>query len=151
MADTRCLHDMLPGQCADCLGHTSIEDQALAEREQLLHDPDWFPAKFGGTCRRCGEPFAPNTAIRRQGTDEGYIAECCANPRTEPRRGPHACPGGCGRQVPHHVFACRKCWVRLPLPLRQPISTHFRRDPSQHAAAMTAACEWYRQHAGVRS
>jgi hypothetical protein len=160
MSEDRCKkHDMLPGQCADCLGHTSIEDQALADRSQLLHQPGWFPAKFGGTCRRCGEPFTPDTAIRRQADSQGYIAECCglAEPTdttpASPDAGPgtHTCPGGCRRQVPRHLYACKACWVRLPFPLRQPISANYQRDDAQHAAAMAAAQQWYHQTAGVRT
>jgi hypothetical protein len=147
----RCKHELLPGQCADCLGHSSIEVQVLAERAQLLHQPGWFAAKFGGTCRLCGEPFVPDTAIRRQAGNAGYIAECCALAPHAERRGPHRCPGGCGRDVPHHVYACRGCWSRLPHELRRPISTHYGRDDAKHAAAMIAAGEWYRQHAGVRT
>jgi len=55
----------------------------------------------------------------------------------------HACPGGCGHQVPRHHFACRNCWARLPADLRQPISTTYQRDPVAHMDAMADAMEWY--------
>lgn len=55
----------------------------------------------------------------------------------------HACPGGCGRQVPGHHFACHTDWLRLPFELRKPISANYRRDPTAHFEAMTAAMAWY--------
>lgn len=47
-------------------------------------------------------------------------------------RGTHDCPGGCGRAVPRHWFACPDCWFRLPLSLRQPISDTYRQDFGTH-------------------
>lgn len=161
MSEGRCKHDMLPGQCADCLGHTSIEDQALTERADLLHLPGWFPAKFGGTCRRCGEPFTPDTPIRRQADSQGYIAECCGLAASETATGPaaaglgpqptHTCPAGCGRAVARGLFACRVDWYRLPYELRRAIHATYNRDAAAHLEAMAAADEWYREHAGVRT
>jgi hypothetical protein len=155
-------HDLLPGQCAECLGHASIEEQVAAERVELLHQPGWFPAKFGGTCRLCGEPFTPDTAIRRQADSQGYVAECCAmaTPETAGRRpaavglGPqptHSCPCGCGRDVARGLFACRAGWYRLPYVLRRAIHATYNRDAAAHLEAMAAADEWYREHAGVRT
>ncbi|MPZ66775.1 MAG: hypothetical protein GEU83_15125 [Pseudonocardiaceae bacterium] len=56
----------------------------------------------------------------------------------------HECPGGCGRQVARHHFACRACWYRLPSDLRRPISATYRRDAGAHPAAMAEAVAWYR-------
>lgn len=55
----------------------------------------------------------------------------------------HRCPGQCGRKVPNHLFACRPCWYRLPLSLRQPITDNYRRDAIAHAEAMAEAQLWY--------
>ncbi len=56
----------------------------------------------------------------------------------------HECPGGCGRQVGRHHFACKACWYRLPADLRRPISATYRRDTGAHLAAMADAVDWYR-------
>jgi hypothetical protein len=160
MSDTRCdTTDLFVDQCAHCAGHTSIEDQVLVERAELLHQPGWFPARHGGTCRRCGEPFAPDTAIRRREGREGYIAECCADPEpatiqsvAEQPASDHECPApGCDRAVPPHQFACARDWFRLPYRIRQAISAAYGRDSAAHALAMRSAVEWYQEHAGVRS
>lgn len=62
------------------------------------------------------------------------------------RAATHACPGGCHRQVPQHLFACKPCWLRLPYDLRQPISANYRRDEAAHLAAMADARHWYREN-----
>ncbi|HEX5119815.1 MAG TPA: hypothetical protein VFW65_31910 [Pseudonocardiaceae bacterium] len=57
----------------------------------------------------------------------------------------HGCPGGCGVDVPHNLFACRDCWRRLPYPYRSMITTSYRRgDDERHARAMVNAMTWYR-------
>jgi hypothetical protein len=58
----------------------------------------------------------------------------------------HDCPAGCGARVPGDRFACPTDWRRLPQVLRRAISMTFRRDPMAHAAAMSAAVAWYREH-----
>lgn len=65
--------------CSHCRRLVSAEEQAAAERHQLLGGSDrrWFEAKFPGNCGVCGERFSPGTAIRfEQGA--GWRAECCA-------------------------------------------------------------------------
>ena len=57
----------------------------------------------------------------------------------------HSCPGGCGRQVPQHHFACRFDWYRLPADLRRPISATYRHDPDAHRQAMSDAIRWYHE------
>jgi hypothetical protein len=58
----------------------------------------------------------------------------------------HDCPGGCGNRVPHHLFACRRCWGRLPTSLRVPINETHLRAVVGHRQAMANALEWYRKH-----
>jgi hypothetical protein len=58
----------------------------------------------------------------------------------------HTCPGGCGREVPGHLYACKPCWYRLPQDLRRPISANYGRDPEAHAQAMRDARRWYREN-----
>lgn len=84
----RCEKSELPvDQCAHCLGHTDPERDAARQREQLLEQPGWFPARFPGMCEHCGEPFTAGTPIRMF-LDRGWRAECCADqPRTAPVRG----------------------------------------------------------------
>lgn len=59
----------------------------------------------------------------------------------------HACPGGCGREVELHRYACVHCWVRLPAVLRSRIrESYLRRDWDTHTEATAAADEWLRTH-----
>jgi len=58
----------------------------------------------------------------------------------------HDCPGGCGRQVFTHMFACRADWYRLPLDLRRPITATYGRDRDAHLEAMGDAMTWYAEH-----
>lgn len=72
----------------------------------------------------------------------------------------HDCPGGCGAQVPQHQMACKPCWFRLPVDLRNAVNGTFRarqrttgRRPDVHSAAvaahrkaLVAAFQWYREH-----
>jgi hypothetical protein len=74
-AEERCVHEMLPGQCAFCLGKSSPEEESLALRARLLAS-GWFAAQYRGVCDRCGTPFEQGAAIRM--ADRGWRAECCA-------------------------------------------------------------------------
>ncbi|HZD14958.1 MAG TPA: hypothetical protein VE196_07485, partial [Pseudonocardiaceae bacterium] len=56
----------------------------------------------------------------------------------------HDCPGGCGRPVARHHYACRSCWYRLPAPLRRAITSSYGREPGAHGAAIRRANRWYR-------
>lgn len=58
----------------------------------------------------------------------------------------HACPGGCGTQVAHHMLACKPCWSRLPKPYRDAVNDSYRRDSRSHRSAMAAALAWYRDN-----
>jgi len=61
-----------------------------------------------------------------------------------PRRSDtHRCPGGCGRHVDNHLFACPADWDRLPPELARPITDTHRTDRLGHAAAMVDARDWY--------
>lgn len=62
----------------------------------------------------------------------------------------HPCPGGCGRQIPQHKYACRICWEALPVELREPIRGYYGIDPGSHRRAMVAAARWYAEHRQVR-
>lgn len=56
----------------------------------------------------------------------------------------HRCPGGCGQQVPQHLYACKPDWFRLPLKIRTEIwKTYRRNDAGGHLAAMSEAARWY--------
>jgi hypothetical protein len=56
----------------------------------------------------------------------------------------HTCPGGCGRTVARHLFACRACWRRLPMLYQTPILTaYWAGDIAAHSRAMTDAMSWY--------
>lgn len=58
----------------------------------------------------------------------------------------HDCPGGCRKPVPHHIFACRDCWIRLPSNYRRDIRATYNIDHHEHAQAMVRAMVWYRSH-----
>jgi hypothetical protein len=65
---------------------------------------------------------------------------------TAPRRD-HACPGCRRRQVPVHQLSCRGCWFRLPQELRTALNNAYHRGtPDEHADAMRACLDWYRDH-----
>ena len=61
----------------------------------------------------------------------------------------HECPGECGRSVPHRYYACRACWFRLPVDLRDRISHTKGRNMAAHAQAMAVARQWLIDHAEV--
>lgn len=64
----------------------------------------------------------------------------------------HVCPG-CGKPgIPHGVFACKRCWYRLPKRLRDDINHGWRYDLALHQDATDEAMCWYAEHppAGVR-
>lgn len=54
----------------------------------------------------------------------------------------HPCPGRCGRAVVDRLFACGRCWVRLPRVHQRAVSS-ARRGTPEHAEAMIAAAHWY--------
>lgn len=155
MTQVRCVHDLLSGQCAICLGRTGIEEELAAERAALLVQPGWIRARYSGICAGCEEPYAPGSAIHASPArgSRRWIAECCAATLGASRDtdDTHRCPGGCSRRVQSHLFACAGCWGRLPFELQQAIRQNYRRDATAHAAAMTAARDWYRAHLGVRT
>lgn len=43
----------------------------------------------------------------------------------------------------YHLYACRRCWFRLPVDLRRPISRNYGVDFVAHAAAMGDAQRWF--------
>ena len=58
----------------------------------------------------------------------------------------HACPGGCGARVGPKLFACNRCWFRLPLVLRTRIWITYEAGPPaalQHREAMRDGALWY--------
>ncbi len=83
-AGGRCLHDLLPGQCAPCKG---VDLDPEADAGQTLRREIGFDvavdrtitARFDGTCAL--QPFDPNHAIeaghRIGSTDVGYVCRLC--------------------------------------------------------------------------
>lgn len=58
----------------------------------------------------------------------------------------HTCPGGCGRNVAHHMVACKPCWFRLPKHLRDTVWRAIRGPGAgspEHTDALIAAFDWY--------
>ena len=69
--------DLIVSQCAHCRPKPSLDDEIAQHRARLLASRrGWFRAQYFGRCAGCGDPYVPDTAIRR--TPDGYIAECCA-------------------------------------------------------------------------
>lgn len=67
----------------------------------------------------------------------------------------HGCPGDCGETVARHQLACRRCWFRLPKPLRDRIDGAYRARRSApfdaariraHRQLLVEATTWYRDH-----
>jgi hypothetical protein len=77
---TRCpLTDLLPNQCG-CRNHRggqTPDEVVIANRNQLLRRPGWFPAQWPGYCARCGHAYADGTPITIE-TGLGWRAECCS-------------------------------------------------------------------------
>jgi hypothetical protein len=72
-ADARCdLTDLLPSECGCRLhrGGQTPDEEAVRDRRPGL----WFPARYPGTCTRCGVGFEDNQDIRADGFG-GW--ECC--------------------------------------------------------------------------
>jgi hypothetical protein len=57
----------------------------------------------------------------------------------------HACPAGCGRDVPSDWYACPRDWHRLPAPIRSAVGRGYRTGDG-HVEAMLAARRWYEEH-----
>lgn len=81
MSEDRCIHDMLPGQCADCTGRDGGERAERQRRARLLLQSDVYAAKWGTTCV-CGERIQPGDPIkfRPRAYGErggGWIGPCC--------------------------------------------------------------------------
>jgi hypothetical protein len=54
----------------------------------------------------------------------------------------HQCPGRCGRSVANHLYACGRCWRKLPAQLQQAIRTTVGQpvlSPARTGAFTTAA------------
>jgi hypothetical protein len=59
----------------------------------------------------------------------------------------HDCPGGCGTPVARARLACRRCWYRLPEPMRDAVNTAYHSgDRLGHRRAVAAASTWYRDN-----
>lgn len=58
----------------------------------------------------------------------------------------HACPGGCGKQIPQQRLSCQLDWYRLPRELRDEINAAYRnrgRNRLAHVRALQKAYAWY--------
>lgn len=73
MADERCVHDMLPGMCAICLGHKLPEhDDGMNSSREWDEPLVGTAAKYGGFCRRCeniievGEDIVVDSQLRNR-------------------------------------------------------------------------------------
>lgn len=73
----------------------------------------------------------------------GVLIDVHTRPGPQPQ---HDCPGGCRVQVPHHQYACKRCWGRLPSKLQVAITGTNRRDMAAHGDAMAAARRWFAEH-----
>lgn len=72
MAERCDLTDLLVDQCGckDHRGGQTPDEEAARDRRP----GPWFPARYPGTCTRCGGEFADNDDIRADGSG-GW--ECC--------------------------------------------------------------------------
>ena len=64
----------------------------------------------------------------------------------------HQCPGRCGRSVANHLYACGRCWRKLPAQLQQAIRTTVGQPVLSPARtrAFTAAAAFYTSLPGAR-
>lgn len=56
----------------------------------------------------------------------------------------HLCPGRCGRIVPDHLYACVRCWRRLPHGLKRAIWDTHGELSADRVLALQKASDWYR-------
>jgi len=60
----------------------------------------------------------------------------------------HTCPGGCGAKVATELYACNRCWWRLPTRLRARIRmSRSAADMGARSEAMREARAWYKANA----
>ena len=80
IGDLRCpLTELIRSQCAHCRPPAPVPPDIAELRAKLYRRRGWFPSRYGGVCRGCGDPFPPDTAVHRApGDAQGYVAECCA-------------------------------------------------------------------------
>lgn len=58
----------------------------------------------------------------------------------------HPCPGGCGFNIPRGLYACRPCWQRLPLAVRDRVTFGYANrgtNATEHRRAMAEAAAWF--------
>jgi hypothetical protein len=58
----------------------------------------------------------------------------------------HPCPS-CRAAIPPRLFACRPCWFRLPLDIRDRINFGYgdrQANPTAHRRAMAEGTAWFR-------
>jgi hypothetical protein len=80
VAEERCERtELLVGQCAcpDHRGGADLDQETLEIRAGLLAKPNWFAARYAGSCDCCGSRFSMGAAIRMD-LQRGWRAECCA-------------------------------------------------------------------------
>lgn len=62
--------------CPQHRGGQTVDEQAVADRVELLGTGRWIPAKYPGKCVGCGTGFGAGAAIQSDG--DGWRAECCS-------------------------------------------------------------------------
>jgi len=86
--DTRCIHDMLDGQCAICLKHDmsigsgqglleSWERTLQREQRQQARQGSTI-AQYPGDCGKCGQPFKEGAVIWFSHLAQRWAGPCCS-------------------------------------------------------------------------
>lgn len=75
----RCVHDLEPGNCADCRPwHGALPLPLATSGRPGSRDPGpWFPAGYGGDCSGCGQDIEPGDEIRADGSGGWERRDCC--------------------------------------------------------------------------
>lgn len=68
----RCVHDLLPGQCAPCAGQELVTPYRPPARALAV-----LPARYPGWCPGCGGEIEPGDPIVRDADGVRYVHEEC--------------------------------------------------------------------------
>lgn len=73
--------DLLNESCGRA-AEQRLRHEERRSNDELMATPGWFPARYPGTCARCGEYFAAGSPIRSnrgaKWTEPSYVGACCA-------------------------------------------------------------------------
>jgi hypothetical protein len=77
MSNERCVHDLLPGQCAPCMGQ-GLDEGRTPRPAATAGTRGKFLASYKGSCQDCGGDIEPGQLIERDWiATGGYVHWKC--------------------------------------------------------------------------